>query len=117
MRRGMAEVGASQYKLAALAFDGHISHLIRPVLAYFQESTDFDGLVFSTTVQQPGRSTAEAIEFFFPFPALKCYAQYDCTGQQVIDSGFVLINGERASLSLQTAEADRVFASQTRQKP
>jgi hypothetical protein len=110
-----AETGASQYKLAGLAFDDHISHLIRPVLAYFQESNDFDGLVFSTTVQQPGKSTA--IEFFFPFSSMKCYAQYDCTGQQLIDSAFVLINGERASLNLQTAASAQVFTSQARQNP
>jgi len=30
---------------------------------------------------------------------------YDSTGQQLINSGFVLINGERVSLDLQNAEA------------
>jgi len=97
----------SRYKLAALTFDEHISHLIRPTLAYFQDSTDFDGLVFSTTIQQPGKSNSMAVEFFLPFPAVRCYAQYDCYGQQLLDSGFVLLNGERVTLTLQVAEAER----------
>jgi hypothetical protein len=33
---------------------------------------------------------------------------YDCTGQQLIDASAVLINGERASLDLQNAEASSV---------
>jgi hypothetical protein len=96
----------SRYKLAALAFDEHISHLIRPVLAYFQKSSDFDGIVFSTTVKQADQNGSKAVEYFFPLATLRCFAQYDCTGQQLIDSGFVLINGERAELNLQMAEAD-----------
>ena len=103
-----AAVSGSRYKLAALAFDDHISHLIRPTLAYFQNSTDFDGFVFATTLRQPGKSNSEAVEFFFPFSAIKCYAQYDCSGQQLIDSGFVMINGERVTLSLQIAESDYI---------
>lgn len=99
----------SRYKLAALTFDEHISHLIRPTLAYFQDSTDFDGLVFSTTIEQPGKSNSTAVEFFLPFPAVKCYARYDCSGQQLLDSGFVLINGERITLTLQVAEGERAL--------
>ncbi len=95
----------SRYQLAALAFDDHISHLIRPVLAFFQEDGDFDGISFSTTLKLPNGNSSEAVEFFFPFTAVRCYATYDCTGQQLIDSGIVLINGERASLNLQAAEA------------
>lgn len=103
-----AIVFGSRYKLAALAFDDHVSHLIRPTLAYFQESADFDGFVFATTLHQPGKSNSEAVEFFFPFSAIKCYAQYDCSGQQLIDSGFVMINGERVTLNLQMAEAEQI---------
>jgi hypothetical protein len=44
-------------------------------------------------------------EFFFPLSALRCYLQYDCTGQQLLDSGYVLINGERVALNLQSAES------------
>jgi len=39
-----------------------------------------------------------------PFAALRCYENYDCTGQQLIDTGAVLINGERVALDLQIAE-------------
>ena len=99
----------SRYKLAAFAFDEHIAHLIRPVLAYFKEEPKFDGIGLSTTIHLPGKTAAtnasEAVEFFFPFSALRCYGRYDCTGHQLIDAGSVLINGERVSLDLQIAEA------------
>lgn len=95
----------SRYQLAALAFDDHISHLVRPLLAFFPQDDDFDGISFSTTLKPPEGNSSEAVEFFFPFRTLRCFASYDCTGQQLIDSGIILINGERAALNLQTAEA------------
>jgi hypothetical protein len=99
----------SRYKLAATAFDDHVAHLIRPTLTYFKGESNFDGISFSTTVHMAGRSAvvgkAEAVEFFFPFTALRCYEKYDCTGQQLIDTGVVLINGERVALNLQVAES------------
>ena len=98
----------SRYKLAAMAFDDHVAHLIRPTLAYFKEDPKFDGISFSTTVHLAGKLPAarksEAVEFFFPFTALRCYERYDCTGQQLIDTGTVLIDGERVALDLQIAE-------------
>ena len=98
----------SRYKLAAMAFDDHVAHLVRPALGYFMEEPEFDGISFSTTVHLSGKSPAtgksEAVEFFFPFAALRCYEKYDCTGQQLIDAGVVLINGERVALDLQIAE-------------
>ena len=97
----------SQYRLAALAFDEHISHLIRPVLASLKTRPDFDGIDFSTSVRLPGMSGgAVAVEFVLPTSALVSYQDYDCTGQQLINLGFVLINGERVSLDLQSAEAN-----------
>jgi hypothetical protein len=104
--------GASRYRLAAMAFDEHIAHLIRPLLGYFKpdpkEDSQFDGIGFSTTIHLNGKgqpaSGSEAIEFFFPLESLRCYESYDCTGQQLIDAGTVLINGERVSLDLQIAE-------------
>jgi hypothetical protein len=102
----------SRYRLAAMAFDDHIAHLVRPVLGYFKadpkQDPQFDGIGFSTTVHVAGKnqpaSGTEAVEFFFPLSALRCYDSYDCTGQQLIDAGTVLINGERVSLDLQIAE-------------
>jgi hypothetical protein len=97
----------SRYKLAAIAFDDHIAHLIRPMLAYFKDEQQFDGIGFSTTIHlsdKSATSVAEAVEFFFPFTALRCYEGYDCTGQQLIDAGTVLIDGERVGLDLQIAE-------------
>ncbi len=100
--------GGSRYKLAAMAFDDHLAHLIRPLLAYFKDEQKFDGISFSTSVHLAGKSaaasTSQAVEFFFPFTALRCYEKYDCTGQQLIDAGTVLINGERVALDLQIAE-------------
>lgn len=98
----------SRYRAAALAFDEHISHLIRPVLARLPDRSGLDGLDFSTTVRAASETaSALAVEFVFPLPALVCYEKYDCTGQQLINQGYVLINGERASLDLQSAEAAR----------
>ena len=102
----------SRYRLAAMAFDDHIAHLVRPVLGYFKtdpkQDPKFDGIGFSTTVHVTGKnqpaSGSEAVEFFFPLSALRCYESYDCTGQQLIEAGTVLINGERVSLDLQIAE-------------
>jgi len=103
--------GGSRYKLAALAFDEHIAHLLRPTLAYFKEDHgDFDGIDFSTSVRIGGDKNPDgspvAVEFIFPLTMLRAYEQFDCTGQQLIDSGFVLINGERVALHLEIAEGD-----------
>ena len=103
-----ASDSGSQYKLAALAFDRHVAHLIRPILAYFKDSADFNGIDFSTTVRLAGSAEGEAsesVEFIFPWNALRSYAQFNLTGQQLLDAGVVLINGERVSLNLQNAEA------------
>ena len=97
----------SQYRMAALSFDEHISHLIRPVLASLKAAQDYDGIDFSTSVRPAGAgsNSGQSVEFIFPTAALNCYEQYDCTGQQLINQGFVLINGERVGLDLQGAEA------------
>jgi len=149
-----ATAAGSRYKMAALAFDDHIAHLIRPMMAYFKGDLEFDGIAFSTTIHLPERQDAaaaqktpavppvhvkekpsgkppsdspeketskpsapsgsaeletvygsEAVEFFFPVEALRCYESYECTGQQLLDGGSVLINGERVSLDLQIAES------------
>jgi hypothetical protein len=97
----------SRYKLAATAFDDHVAHLVRPLMAYFKDSKDFDGIGFSTNIHLEGKSApavSEAVEFFFPLVSLRCYEKYDCTGQQLLDAGTVLINGERVALDLQIAE-------------
>jgi hypothetical protein len=102
-----ASAAGSRYKLAATAFDDHIAHLVRPLLAYFKDAQDFDGIGFSTNIHLAGKSVpavSEAVEFFFPLSSLRCYEKYDCTGQQLLDAGTVLINGERVALDLQIAE-------------
>jgi hypothetical protein len=98
--------GSSQYRVAALAFESHISHLLRPVSKYFLDHPQFDGIDFSTTVHQPADSAGESVEFVVPFSALHCYARYDCTGQELISRSIILINGERVTLDLQRAESD-----------
>lgn len=96
--------GSSRYKLAALAFDEHISHLVHAALDYFPQTADFDGFSFSSIVRSENGSHSLAVEFFFPFRTMRCFVSFDCTGQQLIDSGTVVINGERAALDLQVAE-------------
>jgi hypothetical protein len=92
----------SQYRLAALAFDRHISHLVRSVLPYFKGAPGFEGIAFRTTVS--AGSNSDSVEFLFPITELRRYENYDITGQQLINAGFVLINGERVGLDLQIAE-------------
>ncbi|HEU4413646.1 MAG TPA: hypothetical protein VFT65_02600 [Candidatus Angelobacter sp.] len=98
--------GSSQYKIAAMAFESHISHLVRPVAKYFHDNPQFEGIDFSTTVHQTVQPTSVSVEFLTPFAALACYEKYDCTGQDLINRSIVLINGERVTLDLQRAEAD-----------
>jgi hypothetical protein len=95
---------SSRYKLAALAFDDHISHLIRPMLTYFVADVDFDGVDFSSTIHFGDDAKSVSVEFFLPYRMMRCFANYDCTGQQLLDAGTVVINGERAALDLQVAE-------------
>lgn len=100
-----APPGSSRYKLAALAFDEHVSHLVRPLLDYFPPEVNFDGVTFSTILKlSDSGASGESVEFFLPYRTMRCFADYDCTGQQLLDSGTVLINGERSALDLQVAE-------------
>jgi hypothetical protein len=100
-----APAGTSRYKQAALAFDERVSHVIRPLLDFFPGNVDFDGIDFSTVIHlQSDDAHTESVEFFFPVRVMRCFASYDCTGQQLINSGTVLINGERSELDLQVAE-------------
>ena len=95
----------SRYKQAALAFDDHVSHLIRRLLEFFPSDVDFDGIDFSSVIHlKNGNDKAQSVEFFFPLRMMRCFANYDCSGQQLINSGTVLINGERSELDLQFAE-------------
>jgi hypothetical protein len=99
----------SQYRIAALAFDRHVSRLIRPVLAMLPKDPEFDGIVFSSSARignSSGSGVSQSVEFFVPLSELRRFEKYDITGQQLINSGFVLINGERVGLELQNAEAD-----------
>lgn len=98
--------GASQYRVAALAFDTHIAHVLRAASKYFHDNPQFDGIDFSTTVHQQAQSGGESVEFVVPFQALGCYERYDCTGQELINRSIVLINGERVTLDLQRAETE-----------
>ncbi|HLW52713.1 MAG TPA: hypothetical protein VKW06_07705 [Candidatus Angelobacter sp.] len=98
--------GQSQYRIAALAFDTHIAHLLRPISSYFHDNPQFEGIDLSTTVHQAEKPNSESVEFVVPFAALACYEKYDCTGQELINRSIVLINGERVSLDLQKAEGD-----------
>ena len=98
--------GSSQYRIAAMAFEIHISHVLRPVAKYFHDSPQFDGVDFATTVHQSVQPSSMAIEFVVPLAALRCYEKYDCTGQELINRSIVLINGERVALDLLRAETD-----------
>ncbi len=98
--------GSSQYRIAALAFDTHVAHLLRRVSRYFHENPQFEGIDFSTTVHQSAQPTNLSVEYVIPLSVLVCYEKYDCTGQELINRSMVLINGERVTLDLQSAESD-----------
>jgi hypothetical protein len=70
------------------------THLIRPVLAFFKDRSDFDGIDFSTTLRLATDSGTDgsplAVEFISPLKLLSAYADFDTTGQQLIEAGFVL---------------------------
>jgi hypothetical protein len=97
----------SRYRVAALAFDEHVAHFVRAILVLLPETGDWDGIVFSSMVKSDASESAEAVEFFFPSEALRSYKSYDLTGQQLIDRGRVLIDGEPAQVDLLKAEATR----------
>src|SRR5215469_3940467 len=97
--------GTSRYKQAALAFDEHLSHLIRPLLEFFPGEVDFDGVDFSSVIRlKNGEDKIHSVELFLPVRMMRCFANYDCSGQQLINSGTVVIDGERSELDLQLAE-------------
>ncbi|MGH9636026.1 MAG: hypothetical protein ACRD72_14445, partial [Candidatus Angelobacter sp.] len=96
------------YRIAAMAFEGHISHVLRPVMKYFHDNPQFDGVDFATTVHQSAQPSSLSVEFVVPFSALTCYEKYDCTGQELINRSIVLINGERVALDLQRAEMESI---------
>ena len=100
--------GTSQYRIAAMAFEGHISHVLRPVTKYFHDNPQFDGVDFATTVHQSAQPSSLSVEFVVPFSALTCYEKYDCTGQELTNRSIVLINGERVALDLQRAEMESI---------
>ncbi len=106
MNTEMDQPAGSRYRAAALAFDDHISHLLRLSVKYFRDNPHFEGIDFSTTVHPPSPASPESVEFVVPFAALACYEKYDCTGQELINRSVVLINGERVALDLQRAEAE-----------
>lgn len=106
MNTELESLATSQYRMTALAFDTHISHILRAVSKYFHDKPQFDGIDFSTTLHQAGSAGSQSVEFVVPFSALSCYEKYDCTGQELINRSIVLINGERAALDLQRAEAE-----------
>lgn len=95
----------SRYQVAALTFDDDIAPLLRPTLSHFEHADDFDGLLFSAIVRPQDQGPSLALEYYLPLSALRAYARYDLTGQALLDSGFLLINGDPAQLNLQFAES------------
>jgi hypothetical protein len=104
--------GSSQYRAAALAFDTHVSHILRATSKYFHDNPQFDGVDFSTTVHQSGQGSSWSVEYVVTLTSLLCYERYECTGQELINRSIVLINGERVALDLQKAEAETIATKQ-----
>ena len=71
----------SQYRIAALAFDRHLSHLIRPLLAILEKDPDFDGIVLSSTVRISAKTddseVSQSVEFFLPLTEVRRQEKLD----------------------------------------
>ena len=85
------------------AVSKHVSHLVHSVPPYFKDVPGFEGISFRPKVTA-GASPADSVEFLFPVAELRRYETYGVTGQQWINEEFVLLNGERIGLDLQTVE-------------
>jgi hypothetical protein len=109
--------GTSRYKQAALAFDDQVSHLIRPLLEFFPGEVDFDGVDLSSVIHlKNSNDEIQSVEFFFPVPMMRCFANYDCSGSNL--STLVpyssTANARNSTYNLPKAKTDRDTLEQQR---
>lgn len=95
----------SLYKRAALSFDTFLAPHLGDLLAKAPAIPKVSGLNITVLVRvSASASASEAVEFICPLAALRSFAAYEITNQDLIDQSVVVVNGVRISLNLQRIE-------------
>lgn len=95
----------SLYKRAALSFDTFLAPHVRDLLSKLPAIPNLAGINMTVLVHlSSGASSSEAVEFICPLPALRKFASYEISNQDLIDQSLVIVNGVRISLKLQQVE-------------
>lgn len=95
----------SLYKRAALSFDTFLAPHLADLVSRIPAITNLKGLDVTVLVSiSSSSSPSEAVEFACPLTALRSFASYDISNQDLIDQSLVIVNGVRISLNLQQVE-------------
>jgi hypothetical protein len=95
----------SLYKRAALSFDIFLAPHLADLSSRIPAITNLQGLDITVLVAVSSSSSpSEAVEFICPLQALRRFASYDISNQDLINQGMVIVNGVRISLNLQQVE-------------
>jgi hypothetical protein len=95
----------SLYKRAALSFDTFLAPHLGDLSSRIPAITGLQGLDITVLVSVSSNSApSEAVEFICPLQALRSFASYDISNQDLINQGMVIVNGVRISLNLQQVE-------------
>jgi hypothetical protein len=95
----------SLYKRAALSFDTFLAPHLSDLLSRLPAIQNLTGLNITVLVKTSANSSAsEAVEFICPLSALRSFAGFEITNQDLINQSIVVVNGVRISLNLQQVE-------------
>jgi hypothetical protein len=95
----------SLYKRAALSFDTFLAPHLADIVSKLPAIPDLAGLDITVLEKVSASAQAsEAVEFICPLPALRSFAAFEITNQELINRSVVLVNGVRISLNLQQVE-------------
>ncbi len=95
----------SLYKRAALSFDTFLAPHLADLVSRLPDIKNLAGLNITILVQVSSRSaSSEAVEFLCPLAALKSFAAFEISNQDLIEQSLVIVNGVRISLNLQQVE-------------
>jgi len=95
----------SLYKRAALSFDTFLAPHLGDLLSRLPAIENLIGLNITVLVKVSAAGPAsEAVEFICPVSALRSFAAFEITNQDLIGQSIVVVNGMRISLNLQQVE-------------
>ena len=95
----------SLYKRAALSFDTFLAPHLGDLMSGVPAVSNLAGLDITVLVKvSAAGSASEAVEFACPLTALRSFASFEITNQELIDQSVVIVNGVRISLHLQQVE-------------